>query len=298
MSNSKGLSVLIPIYNYSIYELAEAISAQAQQLSYPFEILCYDDGSPDQALKKTNLSVSALKGVHYKELPKNIGRSKIRNLLAKDSQYDTLLFIDCDSKILSQDYLKKYIEPSLKHPIIAGGTVYTQDYDPNFSLRLIYGKQREQRMAHLRMKHPYRYINLNNLLVKKEIYLQNQLDESISTYGHEDTKFGYFLKEKKIPVLHIDNPVDHCGLENNSTFLKKTKEGIKNFYKITLEGYGTDTKLYQTYSFLKKFKLFSIYNLYYKIFQSKIEKNLLSGRPSLFYFDLMKLKTLIDQKKS
>lgn len=298
MSESITVSILIPVYNYRIYQLVKSLFNQATSLLLPFEILCFDDGSTITEFKKNNSKVSELDGVKYLELNENIGRSRIRNKLAQEAQYDFLLFIDCDSKIISESYLKNYIESVKTNPVILGGTVYTQSSNPECSLRLKYGKQREQKSALLRMKQPYHYINLNNLFIKKEIYLQNRLDEKISTYGHEDTKFGYSLKEKKIPVFHIDNPVDHCGLESNAVFINKTKEGIKNFYNITLEGYGRDTKLFKTYFFIKNLRLSILFNLYYTFLQEKIDRNLLSSNPSLFYFDLFKLRTLLDQKNS
>lgn len=296
MSDPKGLSILIPIYNYNAFELVKSLSDQARSLPCPCEILCYDDGSTLPETHRENQRISSMPNVTFKALENNIGRSRIRNLLARESKFPFLLFIDCDSKLVRKDYLQRYMELAAKHPVVPGGTVYSDENYPDASLRLKYGRMREQQAASARLKFPYHYINLNNILIHKEIYLQNPLDEDISTYGHEDTKFGYYLKEKHIPVYHTDNPVEHCGLETNAVFLSKTREGIVNFYKIAKQGYGRDTKLYKAYRFLKKTGLSGLFCNSYRLFTSRIENNLNSQDPSLLYFDLYKLKNLLDQE--
>jgi hypothetical protein len=296
MSES-GISILIPVYNHDVNELVNSLSYQAEELGIPYEIRCYDDFS-EQNFRKQNKEIEKRPNTIYVNLPQNIGRSKIRNKLAKESKFNQLLFIDCDSHIVNEQYLKNYLTADKKHKVIVGGTIYTKSFNPKYSLRLAYGKEREEKSAGVRMKSPYQHINLNNIFLYKEIYLQNILDESIATYGHEDTKFGYSLKKKNILINHLDNPVEHAGLETNPEFLKKTTEGIKNFLKITNEGYGLESKLYKSFSFIKKYKLDNLFNFYYYLQKNNIKKNLLSEHPSLFYFDLFKLKLLLDQDKN
>ena len=40
------------------------------------------------------------------------------------------------------------------------------------------------------------------------------------------------IKQRKIPILHLNNPLEHLGLEPQTIFLKKQKEAIKNLYKL------------------------------------------------------------------
>ena len=43
--------------------------------------------------------------VTYIELPENLGRAAIRNKMGRDSKYKFLLFIDADSKLVTENYL-------------------------------------------------------------------------------------------------------------------------------------------------------------------------------------------------
>ena len=88
------LSILIPTYNYNIEALVTELHAQATACGIDFEILCYDDCSTNLDLIASNKSINLLKNTSYKVLKSNIGRSAIRNLLAKDAHYDLLLFLN------------------------------------------------------------------------------------------------------------------------------------------------------------------------------------------------------------
>lgn len=297
MSDSPGISVLIPVYNYDVRKLVEDLSGQFSALTVSYEIRCYDDQSHPSS-SQINASIGSFPNTVFKVLKNNIGRSAIRNLLAREAKYRHLLFIDADSRIVSEKYLSNYLKYIETQNVIAGGTIYEGALQAQYSLRYVYGKNREQIKAERRAKNPYQYVTLNNLFIPKNVFLHVNLDESIKTYGHEDTKFGYSLRKNNFPVLHIDNPVEHVGLETNNVFLEKTREGIRNFYKILLEGYGLDSKLCKAMIFLKKYRLEKLFCFYYTLRKDHIEKNLHSASPSLFYFDLYKLYLLLSEEKS
>ena len=103
------LSILIPVYNYNITKLVKALHQQCEKAGIVYEILCFDDGSVE-SFKTENQVVQELANVFYKELSQNFGRSKIRNELGKAAKYEYLLFMDCDSKVVSENYINNYIE--------------------------------------------------------------------------------------------------------------------------------------------------------------------------------------------
>ncbi|MFL5728058.1 MAG: glycosyltransferase family 2 protein [Cytophagaceae bacterium] len=297
MSELTGLSILIPIYNQDVRPLINQLLEQLSRLSIPAEIRCYDDGS-DTAIKLLNQELRQNKSVVYMELPLNIGRSAIRNKLAQEAAYPQLLLLDGNVEITKKDFLETYIKQASQSPVLIGGSVY--DYVPETaqSLRWKYGKSRESKPAVLRSAHPYRGITLKNILIRKEVYLQNPLDESIRTYGHEDTKFAYMLKEKKVTILHIENPVRHINLDNNEVFIGKTLDGVKNYYRLIREGYAGDSRLYDMYKIFRLFPFKQLFKSFYALLKLRIDKNLRSGNPSLLYFDLMKLRALLQEKES
>lgn len=293
MSGNKGLSILIPIYNYHVRSLVEELKSQAKLLDIPFEIRCYDDLS-SAAFRKANKSIAKIEEVTYTELPYNLGRSKIRNKMAEEAQFDSLLFIDCDSKINQDQYIQQYLVKAFTHDVVFGGTEYAEELvDPTHSLRWKYGRKREVRDADTRSQAPYESITFNNIFINKSVFLNNKLDENITSYGHEDTKFGFELKQHNIQIAHINNPVEHIGLEPNEAYLDKTVEGVKNLYKIAHEFEVIETKLLKTFSLIKRLSLSSLFRMSYNIFKNRIEKNLQSNNPKLFYFDMFKLNLIL-----
>lgn len=222
------LSVCVPIYNYDMRETVAHLEEQASQLPVPCEITCLDDGS-DESCKAKNASLAALPHVRYAELPQNVGRARVRNLLAEEARYEYLLFLDCDS-IVPDGFLAAY-EALLqtKPQVVCGGRLYAaSDSDRQHLLRYRYGVERESKRADVRSREPYRSFMTNNFLVRRDVLQAIPFDESITRYGHEDTLFGYRLMQAHIPIQHIENPVVNGDVETNAIFLHKTQEGVRS----------------------------------------------------------------------
>ncbi len=101
------LSILIPTYNYNIVALVSEIHRQISNTEIPFEIICLDDAST--VFVAENLVVQQLQNTQYQILQTNVGRSKIRNLLAQKAQYDWLLYLDADVMPKHHDFIERYI---------------------------------------------------------------------------------------------------------------------------------------------------------------------------------------------
>ena len=118
------LSILIPCYNFNIQNLVKDISTQGKLLKINFEIICIEDGSSERF---SNHNIKNIQYVTYIVNQENIGRSKMRNLLAKKAQFNWLLFIDCDSKINNNRFLSNYIQKIDQSNIIFyGKTEYSK----------------------------------------------------------------------------------------------------------------------------------------------------------------------------
>ena len=289
------LSVLIPVYNFDVRQLVTDLHHQLSKCTGRFEILCYDDCS-DKSYSKRNQSLNELDHVVYQVNTQNMGRSKTRNLLAEKAQYKYLLFMDGDSKIKNPDFIKKYLARTQYKAVICGGTAYEEEAPKNTRhyLRWYYGINREVSDSKTRQKHPYRSFSTHHFMIPRKTYLSVKLDENLKGYGHEDTLFGKMLKEKKVPILHINNPLIHIGLDDNEHFLKKTKEGVYNLARlIKTKKADSGIKLYRYYLFCKKTGLSPLLRFFHTIFHKAIEKNLKSSKPSLRLFDLYKLTYLL-----
>ena len=250
------ISICIPIYNFNVVDLIITIINQGEESKKPYEVICIDDGSNKETLK-LNAEINSHNAVKYLILKKNIGRSKIRNLFLENANYENLLFIDCDCSIQSENFLEKYFE-QLDNPVVYGGRKH-HDNPPknkNKKLRWLYGIKREDQNLNYRVKNPYHCFRSNNFLIKRAILSQIRFNEKIETYGHEDTLLSLELKENKIAIFQINNPVFHEGIEDSSIFLEKTKSAIKNLVFLEKNILNTSSiKLIKAYHLINKLKL-------------------------------------------
>lgn len=286
------LSILIPIYNYPVYELVNKLSILASKSNIDFEILCIDDASTEY--KADNQQINNISGVIVENLDQNNGRSALRNLLAQKAKYPNLLFIDTDMLIPSENYISNYIEVIEKADIVYGGIVYENiPKSSKHMLRWKYGNKREAISAKLREKEPYFSVKTCNFLIKKSIFETVQFNENIREYGHEDTLFCIELERHKYRVLHIDNPTIHLGVERSDIYLNKVEMACVNLARIEKDFLKDDEKEHVRliYFFLKlqKMGLIPILEFFYKIIENRVLRNLLSEQPNLTYLDYFKL---------
>lgn len=290
------LSILIPIYNFNVVELVEDLHRQSERCKIEFEIICFDDGSREEYLL-TNRTMKELPHVVYKEIRKNIGRSKIRNRLAEASRYDNLLFLDCDSRLPSKDFIKKYIIHIENYNVVYGGRIYESSppLEQSKYFRWYYGIKRESVSTKKRKLLPYKSFMTNNFLIRKKAFLSIRLNEKITGYGHEDTMFGIRLKENDVHIEHINNPVMHIGLEDFDEFMDKTHQGLRNLLFISKVVDITESvRIYRHLKRLKSLQLTGAVVYLHNLISRRIVKNLKSNRPLLLFFDLYKIKRLIE----
>lgn len=290
------LSINIPVYNYVVCDLVSLLVRQAGDMQIVFEIRVYDDSS-EKEIKMKNRTISELPCIVYKEMDSNLGRSAIRNKMGLESQFQHLLFIDADSLPVSEDYIKNYIENVKSNRVICGGTAYKTEKpaNPDQYLRWFYGTNREAISAKNRNTKKGFIITSNNFLIEKPVFEKIHFREDIKTYGHEDTLLGFDLFKSGIEIFHIDNPVEHTGLEDSLVFIEKTKTALKSLYQITQKILSGDNDFAKQVHFLNKYQSITKYlpafilRLLYKLFHHIIERNLSGSKPSLFLFDLYKL---------
>lgn len=279
------LSICIPRYNYDTSRLVAQLRLQ---ISGNAEIIVIDDAST------VELPVPA--SDHFIQLEKNIGRAAIRNRFLEYAKYDWLLFLDNDVELVYDDFLKKYIdcitgrtaegraERRVQHPtfcpVIYGGRIYSPTPpDQQHMLRWKYGKQIESKPAEARSRDPYTSFQTNNFLVHRSVLTAFPFDESLKEYGYEDLLFAEQLKNKKIPIYHIDNPVINIHLESNERFLELTEMAIRNLSTIR-SSYNINTSLISKSRWLGLFTSKPIRNFLYK--------RALSGKASHWEFQLWK----------
>ncbi len=284
------ISVLIPTYNYSVVALVSDIEKQCIDAEIDYEIIVIDDNS-NESTKIENRKIQLNKNIIYKELAQNIGRSKIRNLLGEMAKFPTLLFIDCDAGIISDTFIKNYLKEN-NNLVVCGGTMYDSSKPPKDKLlRWKYGRKYEMKTAKERNIAPNKSFSAFNFLISKDLFLSIKFDESLSKYGHEDSVFGFHLSEKNIKIKHIDNPLQHLGLDNNLSFIEKTKDGISNLIqlqKVLPEEFQNEIRLINFYKKLQKLHCTLPILIFYKIF-GKLLTRCLNTHPSIIGFNTLKI---------
>lgn len=298
------LSILIPVYNWDVRPLVQNILGQCHQIGIPFEIIILDDDSTDLTLCARNMELSIEPEVCCLRNTTNQGRSKTRNTLAKLARHENLLFIDCDASILRQDFISQYIAFIQAHPnqdfAVLGGVAY-HDMLPNtaHSLRWTYGIKREQKPATQRSTSPYSCFTPFNLLISASVFEKCQFDETLNSYGYEDTFFGEALQRNAISVHHIDNALYHEGLDDNLTYLTKVETSIDNLVKLMQQNrisqhFIQSSKLLSVYYKCRKHHLSGIVRLCLKAHRHALKAMILK-RNSLKALDLYKLLMLMEK---
>jgi len=291
------LSVLIPVFAWDPTQLARDLEKQLDRSGVDYEILIGDD-TPN--LKKpayqTELENSSRIVGFYRD--RSVGRSVNRNSLAEAARYPYLLFIDGDAGIVHTDYITNYLIHLEPKTVLAGGTLYAKEKpaDPAYELRWKYGRLREQSPAALRTKIPWKSFSTFNFLVPAEVFKKIRFNENIAGYGHEDTFFGFRLKEMDVSIVHLDNGLMHLGLEPASRFLEKVDESVCNLIKLYQAGIMPvemirDINLLKRFIRIRKAGLKGLTKQVLGMLDKSIRRRLLKPDPPLLLLDLYKLGT-------
>ncbi|WP_294824681.1 glycosyltransferase [uncultured Flavobacterium sp.] len=296
------LSILIPTYNYNVVPLVRQLHTQAEKAGITFEVLIYDDGSPDKDVTYKNQVIGNYSHCGYIVLPANIGRSAIRNLLAENAKYSWLLFLDADTLPIRENFIAHYL-PYLNNEekVVYGGIKYQPDPPAaNRLLRWVYGNKREALPKEIREADPYLSLLTLNFAISKSVFAKVRFNEEIPNLRYEDTLFSYDLMKAGIKVEHIANEACHLGLETSEIFIRKSEESITGLkylldHKFLPPGY---VRLVKAYMQLKKAGLLPAAALFHSATKKRFRNNLLSGKPSLFIFDLYRLGYLCSLNKN
>ena len=293
------ISVCIPIHNYNVFPLVDALYRQSGYTGVQIEIVCIDDGSePD--FVEINRSVESM--AKYVVLEKNVGRARVRNLFLEHTLGDWMLFLDDDCMEIPNGFIENYVNHlGNGAKVIVGGSRYDDSpCDREHRARWLYGRIVEsRRSATERNAKPYQSFMTNNFLIRRDTFELIHFDDRITGYGHEDTLFGFRLMQARIPILHIDNAVVNGDIDTNEHFLQKTQESIRNLVAIRQfadsPAFDESVRLLHSYANVERAKMIWAVKLWHRLTQKHFERQLLSGgNYSMTRFGLYKLGVLID----
>ena len=284
-----ALSILIPTYNDECVTLVDDLRQQAEQSGIVFEILVGDDGSTDAEVIEKNRKISKWPHCHYLIQIQNIGRAAIRNFLAKEAHYDWLLFIDSDMSMVRHDYLSRYLAMEEADVVDGGVSIVGDAAILKGNLRFKYEKASEQEhTTEIRQKHPYQDFHTANFLIRRDLMLAHPFDERFRYYGYEDVLLGKQLRQSKIAITHIDNPLGFSTFEENAQFILKTEEGLRTLHQFQsdLRGYS---RLITLVEGIHLPIILTLIRCWHKLCGQWERKNLCGPHPSLRLFKLYKL---------
>ncbi len=289
------LSILIPIYNNDSSQLVDDLAKLGRELrsvyeGFDFEIILADDASTDAPCIVANKSVAEKNGCRYLALSDNIGRARIRNLLADEARFDYLLFIDCDAAVAATDFLAHYWQERDKGDVVCG-SLRNPDEPPQSGHELRYRYERQadkRRKASTRALQPYRNFTTFNVLFHKRVFEKVRFDERCTQYGYEDSLMGLMLKERGFSIAHIDNPLIHLGIDSNKSYLDKTETalGVLKTLDEPLQSHVAASRVYKR---LRRWYLDSFFGWLFKMFQHPLRRHLLGRHPRIILFQIYKI---------
>ena len=288
------LSILIPVYNYSLEVLLNSLLKEVSTIHHNCEIMVLDDCSTDTNLAFKNEAFCLKNSIVYLKNDVNQGRTVTRQKIAKVAKYDYLLFLDSDTKPASENFVQNFIDQINNQDIICGGITYENDNQKkSIMLRWKYGHQRESKPFIERNKKPYLSVISACFLIKKELFLSISSSLLDNNYGM-DVLFAYEMEKRNLIVEHINNPVLHLGLENNLDFIAKTEMAMDTI--IRLQKANRIPKGYRPIQkkllLLEKLKIDRLFIFCITKLKKVIFQNLNSKNPSLFLFDIYRLYCL------
>ena len=271
-----NLSILIPSYNWDCTELVNDLLAQ---LPEDAEIIVGNDKSTSEVATKAFQRIAALKQCRVYEPAENIGRSRIRNRLFELSSGKWILFIDCDTKVDSADYIKNYMDATIQHPadVYYGGMKNTPECPEGCELRWTYETAAARRLTmEYRQAHPFDSLTTQNFMIRREAFAQTGFDESIRQYGYEDTLLFANLERLGKSVFHLENRLIHLDIDINRQFLAKTREALRTLHSLP-EDIRPKTRMTEMHRRLRKYRLHRAFALLH-IFLLPVTRRILCSR--------------------
>ncbi len=209
MTSNIKISVCIPTYNGE-KKIVTIINALEQQSIQDFETIIGIDGSSDsteEILKSLHPKLNSFRFISSK----NVGRAKIRNLIANNSQGDLLIFFDDDMRP-TKDCIKLHLNhhQEIKNSILVGAQLEDlkkcitdiQKYKAHLSRKWLPAKKE---------KVSYPFITAANFSIPKELFSNlNGFDERLTDAEDYDLAIRAFEKniniylDPKIIAWHDD----------------------------------------------------------------------------------------------
>lgn len=228
-----SMSVLIPFLRDDPTDLLRRLDAEAGSLDGAVEIVVLDDGTADAAL--TDRLAGQIRAMALPArlitLPANEGRARGRNRLASAARGGNLLFLDSDMRPDRPDFLRAWADlVAHDEPAVAFGgfSLLQAPNEPRFAVHRALAARSECVGAAERARQPEKYVYTSNLLVRRDVFEAEAFDPGFTGWGWEDVEWAMRVS-RRFPVVHVDNPATHMGLDTVEALAGKYEQSAPNF---------------------------------------------------------------------
>jgi glycosyltransferase involved in cell wall biosynthesis len=229
------LSILIPFFRDDPKALLAALDAEAKGLGGRIEIIVLDDAGGDVQLSTS--AAAAVRALYAParliQLKANEGRARGRNRLANAARAEHLLFLDSDMLPDRPDFLSAYLSlvPTDPAVVVGGFSVAQCVVSRRHALHRAMAARADCLPAAHRALTPEKYVFTSNLMVRRDVFEAEAFDEDFRGWGWEDVEWGARVS-RRFPILHIDNPATHLGLDTPQVLAGKYEQSVQNFARL------------------------------------------------------------------
>lgn len=230
------LSVLIPFLCDDPDALLAMLEREAETLGGAVEAVLLDDGTGDTTLT-TRLAerIAAMRlPVRLVSSAENLGRSRGRNRLTAEARGRHWLFLDSDMRPDSGRFLADWLALAAgTDPAVAFGG-FSLDQAPRERRHAVHramALRSDCTPAAERAKRPEKHVFTSNLLVRRDVFEVEGFDAAFAGWGWEDVEWGMRVA-RRWPIVHIDNPATHMGLDTVEALAAKYEQSAANFGRV------------------------------------------------------------------
>jgi glycosyltransferase involved in cell wall biosynthesis len=230
------ISVLIPFLHDDPARLLATLDREAANLARAVEVVLLDDGSQDAALAARIAEAVAQAALPSRliVLSSNLGRARGRNRLASEARGRWLLFLDSDMLPDSPRFLGAYLELiEQSEPAVAFGgfSLEQTPLRPEHALHRYMALKSDCTPAVRRRLEPEKHVFTSNLLVRRDVFEAEPFDSAFRGWGWEDVEWAMRVAHGH-PIVHLDNPATHLGLDRASALIAKYEQSAANFARV------------------------------------------------------------------
>ena len=230
------LSVLIPFLRDDPGALLGRLDAEAAELGGAVELVVLDDGTEDVALTAALTRQIGMAGLPVRliTLTDNEGRAQGRNRLATAARGRTWLFLDSAMRPAQPDFLQAWVAlVRQEDPAVAFGgfSLLQAPTEAQFAVHRALAARSECLPVEVRRLTPEKYVYTSNLLVRRDVFESEAFDPGFAGWGWEDVEWAMRVSRAH-PVLHVDIPATHMGLDTVESLMRKYEQSAANFARV------------------------------------------------------------------